>query len=59
MKTVTTTASIQPMTVAAEQPLSPSAPRTDEEAQPGEAFEATILRLDGTTLERLLKLAGE
>lgn len=59
VKTVTTTASIQPMTVAAEQPLSPPAPRTDEEAQPGEAFEATILRLDGTTLERLLKLAGE
>lgn len=59
VKIVPTPASAQPTGMAAEQPLSPPAPGAEGEAQPGDAFEATILRLDGTTLERLLKLAGE
>lgn len=59
MKTVPTAASVQTMNGAIEQPLSPPALQAEEETRSTEAFEATILRLDGTTLERLFKLAGE
>lgn len=58
MKTVTTAANVQPMGMAAEQPLS-SPMHAEEETRTEEAFEATILRLDATALERLLRLAGE
>lgn len=58
MKTVTTAVSAQPMGMAAEQPLSTPALNSEEEQRPGEAFEATILQLDGTTLEQLFRLAG-
>lgn len=58
VKTVTTAVSAQPMGMAAEQPLSTPALNSEEEQRPGEAFEATILRLDGTTLEQLFRLAG-
>lgn len=59
VKTVTTAASVQPMGIGAEQPLSSLPLGVEEETRPEEAFEATILRLDATTLERILKLAGE
>lgn len=59
MKTVTTAVSAQPTGMAAEQPLSAPAESGEEEGRTDEVFEATILRLDGTTLERLFRLAGE
>lgn len=59
VKTVTTAVNTQPMGMAAEQPLSTPALNGEEEQRPDEAFEATILRLDATTLERLFRLAGE
>lgn len=59
MKTAVAGVNAQPVELAIEPPRTSSAVLSTEEDQPDEAFEATILLLDGVTLERLLRLAAE
>lgn len=57
--TVVTGVSAQALDLAIEQSRTSSTVPVTEEDRPDEAFEATIIQLDGATLERLLRLANE
>lgn len=59
MKTVVTGVSAQSVELAIEQPHTSNTVPGTEEDRPDEAYEATIISLDGATLERLLRLARE
>lgn len=59
MKTTVTGMNTQPVELAIEQPRPSGALLSAEEEKPDEVFEATILQLDGATLERLLRMAAE
>jgi len=59
VKTAIAGVGTQPVELATEQPHTSSATLSVEEDQSNESFEATILQLDGATLERLLRLAAE
>lgn len=59
VKTVVTGVSAQPVELAIEQSHTSNTVSGTEEDRPDEAYEATIISLDGDALERLLRLARE
>lgn len=60
MKTMFRTATTPQAAMAGTEQVEPTAPaRSDDDESTEEDFEATILRLDGATLEWLFRRAGE
>jgi hypothetical protein len=59
VKTAKAGLNAHPVELPIEQPRISGAALSVEEERPDETFEATILQIDGATLERLLRLAVE
>ena len=59
VKTAAVGVNTQSVELAIEQPRTSGAVLATEEEKPDEVFEATILQLDGATLERLFRMAAE